>query len=280
MISACARVRLSASPRSTSIWSARCFGIHFPAVVRLAYRQPFRTGAAKSSNQRTAYCLPDIVGIKSGASGRSAARRSSHQPCGRFCPTEYRRQPWPALRIPTALEPVDSDRARPQWFGPLALADPLGTVAPGHDASRTRHVGDAAPQRLGDQARPGDPAGALAGGARRAQPGLPRRRVVGGAGRQPYGWPVAGALLVAPADVDRDDRARRAEGLRAFARPPSFPSRRSSSRAATIRGSNLAMRDNLASAWGSHFVDAGPQGHLNATSGIGWWEEGQNCSTV
>lgn len=23
------------------------------------------------------------------------------------------------------------------------------------------------------------------------------------------------------------------------------------------------------------FVDAGPQGHLNAASGIGWWEEGQ-----
>jgi len=32
---------------------------------------------------------------------------------------------------------------------------------------------------------------------------------------------------------------------------------------------------DLASGWGSHFVDAGPQGHLNATSGIGWWEEGQ-----
>ncbi len=31
----------------------------------------------------------------------------------------------------------------------------------------------------------------------------------------------------------------------------------------------------LATAWGSYFVDAGPQGHLNAASGIGWWEEGQ-----
>ncbi len=31
----------------------------------------------------------------------------------------------------------------------------------------------------------------------------------------------------------------------------------------------------LAGGWGSFFVDAGPQGHLNAASGIGWWEEGQ-----
>ena len=31
----------------------------------------------------------------------------------------------------------------------------------------------------------------------------------------------------------------------------------------------------LASFWGSHFIDAGAQGHLNAASGIGWWEEGQ-----
>ena len=32
---------------------------------------------------------------------------------------------------------------------------------------------------------------------------------------------------------------------------------------------------SLAVQWGSHFVDAGPQGHLNAASGIGWWHEGQ-----
>jgi hypothetical protein len=31
----------------------------------------------------------------------------------------------------------------------------------------------------------------------------------------------------------------------------------------------------MASFWGSHFVDAGAQGHLNAASGIGWWEEGR-----
>ena len=33
---------------------------------------------------------------------------------------------------------------------------------------------------------------------------------------------------------------------------------------------------DLANCWGSFFVDAGAQGHLNAASGIGWWEEGQS----
>ncbi len=32
---------------------------------------------------------------------------------------------------------------------------------------------------------------------------------------------------------------------------------------------------SLAASWGSHFIDAGDQGHLNAASGIGWWNEGQ-----
>ena len=32
---------------------------------------------------------------------------------------------------------------------------------------------------------------------------------------------------------------------------------------------------NLAANWGSVFVDAGPQGHLNADSDLGWWQDGQ-----
>lgn len=31
----------------------------------------------------------------------------------------------------------------------------------------------------------------------------------------------------------------------------------------------------LADAWGSHFVNTGAQGHLNADSRLGWWSEGQ-----
>ena len=38
--------------------------------------------------------------------------------------------------------------------------------------------------------------------------------------RQPYGWPVAGALLVAPADVDRPDAQ---DDLKAFRPSPTAP---------------------------------------------------------
>jgi uncharacterized protein len=91
---------------------------------------------------------------------------------------------------------------------------------------------------------------------------------------QPYGWPVAGALLVAPADVDRPDV--RPE-LKDFAPSPRgmlpFPS-------IVVASSDDAWvspqhAHDLASYWGSHFVDAGPIGHINAASGIGWWDEGQ-----
>lgn len=92
--------------------------------------------------------------------------------------------------------------------------------------------------------------------------------------RQPYGWPVAGALLVAPADVDR---AEAPDELHAFRPTPLTP--------LPFPSIVVASQDDpwvtperahsLAAAWGSHFVDAGEQGHLNAASGIGWWQDGQ-----
>lgn len=91
---------------------------------------------------------------------------------------------------------------------------------------------------------------------------------------QPYGWPVAGALLVAPADADR--AGAQAE-LKAFAPTPRvslpFPS-------IVVASSDdpwvsIERAHSMAADWGSLFVDAGPQGHLNAASGIGWWREGQ-----
>lgn len=91
---------------------------------------------------------------------------------------------------------------------------------------------------------------------------------------QPYGWPVAGALLVAPADVDKPGVCRE---LQDFAPSPKgllpFPSIVvSSSDDAWVSPQHA---HDLASYWGSHFVDAGPIGHINAASGIGWWDEGQ-----
>lgn len=91
---------------------------------------------------------------------------------------------------------------------------------------------------------------------------------------QPFGWPVAGALLVAPADVDRVDAH---PDLKAFAPSPRqllpFPSLVVAS--TDDPSIDIAQARNLADAWGSHFIDAGAQGHLNAASGIGWWSEGQ-----
>lgn len=93
--------------------------------------------------------------------------------------------------------------------------------------------------------------------------------------RQPYGWPVAGALLVAPADVDRADAPAE---LAAFRPSPALPLPFPSILVASSDDPWAAIErsHSLAAAWGSHFVDAGAQGHLNAASGIGRWSEGHN----
>ncbi|MET0307224.1 MAG: alpha/beta hydrolase [Sphingomonas sp.] len=91
---------------------------------------------------------------------------------------------------------------------------------------------------------------------------------------QPFGWPVAGALLVAPADVDRSVAPSELSAFRpAPSKPLPFPSILVSSSDDPWIDQGRARA--LAGTWGSFFVDAGPQGHLNAASGIGWWEEGQ-----
>ncbi|HEX8445296.1 MAG TPA: alpha/beta hydrolase [Sphingomonas sp.] len=91
---------------------------------------------------------------------------------------------------------------------------------------------------------------------------------------QTWGWPVAGALLVAPPDVDRADVR---DELRDFGPSPRFmlpfPSILVASSDDPYVCSQRAF--DMARDWGSHFVDAGPLGHLNAASGIGWWSEGQ-----
>ena len=88
---------------------------------------------------------------------------------------------------------------------------------------------------------------------------------------QPYGWPVA--VLVAPADVDRPDACAE---LKPFAPAPRSPLPFPSILVASSDDCwvKLDRAHSLAAAWGSHFVDAGAQGHLNAASGIGRWPEG------
>ncbi|WP_174285171.1 alpha/beta hydrolase [Sphingomonas bacterium] len=90
---------------------------------------------------------------------------------------------------------------------------------------------------------------------------------------QPYGWPVAGALLVAPADVDRAGAPGELTALAPSPRTPlPFPSLLAAS-----TDDPWITRDrahSLAAEWGSHFVDIGNAGHINAASGIGLWPEG------
>lgn len=91
---------------------------------------------------------------------------------------------------------------------------------------------------------------------------------------QPWAWPVMGALLVAPADLS--SRPLAAE-LADFAPTPLLPLPFPSILVASEDDpwiSPEAAR-NLAASWGSHFVNAGPLGHINAASGVGWWQEGE-----
>jgi predicted alpha/beta hydrolase family esterase len=91
---------------------------------------------------------------------------------------------------------------------------------------------------------------------------------------QPWGTPIAGALLVAPPDVNRAD-AR--DTLRGFGPAPCgllpFPS-------IVVASENdpyitLQRAFDLAQDWGSHFLNIGEAGHINANSGLGRWSEGQ-----
>ncbi len=86
---------------------------------------------------------------------------------------------------------------------------------------------------------------------------------------------IAGALLVAPADVESS--AHTPEETWNFAPIPldklKYPS-------IVITSANdpyiSAERAKfLAQKWGSHFYNVGPKGHLNLASQLGLWEEGQ-----
>lgn len=85
---------------------------------------------------------------------------------------------------------------------------------------------------------------------------------------------IAGALLIAPCDVDRP-------GLPdAIARFAPMPRRGLPFRSTVVASSNdayatLPRARQFAADWGSAFVDAGAIGHINAASGLGDWPFGQ-----
>lgn len=86
---------------------------------------------------------------------------------------------------------------------------------------------------------------------------------------------IAGALLVAPADVESSEHTP--EETWNFAPIPldklKYPS-------IVITSSNdpyisVERAEFLAQKWGSQFYNVGPKGHLNLASQLGLWEEGQ-----
>lgn len=87
--------------------------------------------------------------------------------------------------------------------------------------------------------------------------------------------PVAGALLVAPADVD--NRAGDTPEIASFAPIPTvplgFPAIVVASRNDPWMAAPRARI--LARMWEAEFVDAGQSGHINAATDLGAWPEGQ-----
>jgi predicted alpha/beta hydrolase family esterase len=86
---------------------------------------------------------------------------------------------------------------------------------------------------------------------------------------------VAGALLVAPADVDRAGGVSPHVGELA-----PMPVERLSFRTVVVASANdhymTAERARiLAGAWGARFVNVGPCGHINVPSGFGPWQVGE-----
>lgn len=86
---------------------------------------------------------------------------------------------------------------------------------------------------------------------------------------------VAGALLVAPPDVDRagcDPRLSRFAPTCAVRLP--FPAVLVASR--DDRYATIERAFAMASRWNAAFVDIGTAGHINASSGLGSWQAGQD----
>jgi predicted alpha/beta hydrolase family esterase len=85
---------------------------------------------------------------------------------------------------------------------------------------------------------------------------------------------VAGALLVAPPDTEREDLPPQLHGWRPMPRTrlPFAATAVVSSDDPYGEADRMAA---LARAWGATVVEAGPRGHLNAESGLGDWPEGR-----
>ena len=86
---------------------------------------------------------------------------------------------------------------------------------------------------------------------------------------------IAGALFVAPADVDSPEHTP--DFIRNFS---PFPTKTVSFPSVVIGSENdpymsLERVKELADYWGSDFINVGKKGHINSDSNLEYWEEGQ-----
>lgn len=85
---------------------------------------------------------------------------------------------------------------------------------------------------------------------------------------------VKGAFLVSPSDVDSPEHTP--ESVRNFAPMPLSPL---PFRSRVVASSDdpyvaIARAEQFAKAWGADFINIGPCGHINASSGLGYWPQG------
>lgn len=92
-------------------------------------------------------------------------------------------------------------------------------------------------------------------------------------------WPVRGALMVAPADVDSD--VHTPPETHVFSPMPLsiFPFPTTVVASASDSYVDPQRAKLFATAWGGEYVNIGPHGHINADSHLGDWQEGWNLLT-
>jgi uncharacterized protein len=85
---------------------------------------------------------------------------------------------------------------------------------------------------------------------------------------------ISGAFLVAPPDLANSKRLNFIEG---FNPVPNIklPFKSIVIASTTDQYASIERANEFANAWGSEFVNIGKKGHINATSNLGNWEEGQ-----
>jgi uncharacterized protein len=84
---------------------------------------------------------------------------------------------------------------------------------------------------------------------------------------------ILGALLVAPADVENSLNLNYVTGFNPI------PCEKIPFKSILIASTNdiyasISRSQAFAKAWGSEFINIGEKGHINASSSIGFWEEG------